>query len=421
MIAKKNVVQKIFRVLGPGLITGAADDDPSGIATYSQAGAQFGLAQLWTAAFLLPFLIAIQESCARIGATTGLGIAALVKEHYSPFILYPMVLLTLVANTVNISANLAAMIAAVQLLYSVNYYLLLFGFSFLILMLEIYLDYKTYSKFLIFLCLVFLAYPITLFIVQPSFSELLQATFLPNLHFDYEFLFMFTAVFGTTISPYLFFWQASEVVEEKKARMHDGSYLSKQFLRDLRIDNLIGMLVSQFISWSIIATTASTLHKQGISEIVTAAEAAKALKPLVHSFSQAGYLTEIIFALGIIGSGLLSIPTLAGSAAFACSEALKLKTGINKKFRRARGFYSIIIFAIIGGVSIDLFNIDPMRLLIWAAVINGIISVPLILIIFLLGNNKKIMKTHKNNTTTNIFLILAFIFMLIVTASLFFN
>lgn len=417
---KKNAVQKLFRILGPGLVTGAADDDPSGIATYSQAGAQFGFAQLWMAIFLLPFMIAIQETCARIGATTGLGIAALVRKNYSPFILYPMVFLTLAANIINISANLAALVAAVQLIYPLNYYLLLFGFSILILLLEIFLNYKIYSKFLTLLCIFLFAYPITLIIIEPSFTEIIKATFIPQIFFDFQFLFMFTAIFGTTISPYLFFWQASQVVEEKKQRRRDGSYLSKQFLRDSRIDTWIGMFISQIISWAIIATTASTLHKQGTFEIITAADAAKALEPLVHSFSHAGYLTKIIFALGIIGSGLLSIPVLAGSAAFACSEAMKFRNGIDKKFRRAQGFYSIIIFAVIGGVFINFFDIDPMRLLVYTAVINGIIAVPLIFIIFLIGNNPKIMKNNKNSIISNIFLLLAFLFMLPVTVSLLF-
>lgn len=390
-------LKKLLHILGPGLITGAADDDPSGIATYSQTGAKFGLGLLWTALFMLPFLLATQELCARIAARTGLGIAAVIKKHYSPWLLYPLVFLVLSANIFNISANLAAIIAAFRLLSPISSYLLLFIASAIILILEIFLDYKTYSKFLIYLCLFLLAYPITLFIIAPPILPLIKATIIPQIAFSFDFLFMLIAVFGTTISPYLFFWQASEVVEEKKKRGVPKDHLSERFLNDIRVDNFAGMFSSQIITWFIIAVSASTLHSQGITNISTAADAAKALEPLVQSFPNAGILAKWIFAIGIIGSGFLSIPVLAGSSAFALGEALNWKVGINKKLKNAKGFYSIIILAVAGGAIIDLFNFEPIKILVYSAVINGIVSVPLLLMLFLIGNNKNIMKEYTSN------------------------
>jgi NRAMP (natural resistance-associated macrophage protein)-like metal ion transporter len=407
-------LKRFIRAIGPGLITGAADDDPSGIATYSQTGAQFGLGLLWVTLLMLPFLIAIQELCARIGAQTGMGIAGIIKRHYSKWLLYPLVLLVLAANTFNISANLAAIVAAFQLLFPVNYYVLLFGSSIITIILEIFLNYKIYSKFLILLCLFLFAYPITLFIIKPPAFSLIKATFTPHLEFSFDFLLMLIALFGTTISPYLFFWQASEVIEEKEKRGIPKNHLKRSFLRDIRLDNFFGMLSSQVITWFIIAVAATTLHNQGIYNIGTAADAAKALEPLVHSFPNAGKLAEFIFAMGIIGSGFLSIPVLAGSSAFALGEALDWKVGINKRLRNAKGFYSIIILAMLGGIIIDLFNFEPIKLLVYSAIINGIIAVPLILILFLIGNNKKIMKNYTSKLISKILVGITFIAMTII-------
>lgn len=386
--------KKFFKVLGPGVITGAADDDPSGIATYSQAGAQFGYGQLWIAVFLLPFMTAVQEACARIGATTGRGLAQIIKENYSRKILYGSVILVVLANTINIGADIGALGAAAGLIIPISFPVLVLIFTALILTLEIFVSYRSYAKILKWLVLALLAYPLTVFLVHQPWGELLRATFIPNVEVSFAFLFIITGVFGTTISPYMFFWQASEEVEEERAKklLHHGvPSITKRFMRILRIDNFFGMLFSEIATWSIIVVAATVLHGNGITHIGTAADAARALEPLVQSFPNAGFLAKLIFATGIMGLGLLGIPVLSASASYALSEALSWKEGLNLKFKRAHGFYGVITIATLIGLTINFIGIDPMQALVFAAVFNGVAAVPLLFLIARISASKKIM------------------------------
>lgn len=397
----KQRFNRFLRILGPGLITGAADDDPSGIATYSQTGAQFGYGQLWTAIFMFPFQTAVQEACARIGAVKGKGIAAVVREHYSKKILVFVVLLVLVANTINIGADIGAMAAATRLIIPVNFVIITLLFTVVILILEIFTSYQAYAKVLKWLSLTLLAYPVTVFIVSQPWQEILRATFIPHIELNFGFLFTITGVLGTTISPYMFFWQASEEVEEEKEenrllRVGGIPRISKQYIKNLRLDTAVGMFFSEVGTWSIIVVAATILHKNGVTNIATAADAARALEPLVHTFPNSGYLAKVIFSFGIIGLGLLSVPILAGSASYALSEALKWKEGLNLKFKQAHGFYGIITIATLIGLVINFIGIDPIKVLIYTAVINGVVSVPLIFIISRIAQNDKIMGENKS-------------------------
>lgn len=400
--------------MGPGVITGAADDDPSGIATYSQTGAQFGYGQLWTVLLLLPFMTAIQEACARIGAVTGRGIAAVIKEQYSKKVLYGALFLVVLANTINIGADLGAMGAAAQLVLPVNFIVLTLAFTVLILVLEIFISYKTYAKILKWLVLSLLAYPLTLFIVQEPWGTLLKATFIPHIEPSFAFLFIITGVFGTTISPYMFFWEASEEVEEEKAKgllKKDGPHPTRSFLRHLRIDNFVGMLSSQIAAWCIIVVAATVLNANGVTNIATAADAARALEPLVHTFPHAGFIAKLIFALGVLGLGFLAVPVLSASASYAVSEALGWKEGLNLKLKRAHGFYGVITIATLIGLAINFLGIDPMKALVFAAVFNGVAAVPLIFLIVKIARNGKIMGAHKSGALSSLFLWGTFIIM----------
>ena len=318
-------IRNLLKIAGPGIITGAADDDPSGIATYTQTGAQFGYGQLWTALLVLPMLIAVQEACARIGAVTGKGISAAVKEHYSKKVLYGTLVLIVVANTINLGADLGAMGAAAQLIVPVNFTVLVLFFTATILILEIFTSYQTYARILKWLCITLFSYVITVFLVKEPWGTILKATFVPHIEFTAEFFFIITGVIGTTISPYMFFWEASEEVEEEKSKhmIHNGvPRVTKPFMRRLRLDNFLGMLSSQIAAWCVIVVGATVLHQHGITHITSAAQAAQALEPLVHTFPHAGFLAELIFAIGIVGVGFLAVPIFSGSASYALSEAL---------------------------------------------------------------------------------------------------
>jgi NRAMP (natural resistance-associated macrophage protein)-like metal ion transporter len=406
-------IKKFFGLLGPGVITGAADDDPSGIATYSQTGAQFGYGQLWTALFMFPFQTAVQEACARIGAVTGKGIAAVVNTHYSKKVLYAVVLLVLVANTINIGADIGAMAAAAHLIIPINFVILTLASTVSILLLEIFTSYKVYSKILKWLCLSLFAYPVTVFIVSQPWLSLLKATFIPHIELNFQFLFIITGVLGTTISPYMFFWQASEETEEERMEhlmTNSGKpHIGRRFIKNLRIDNFVGMLFSEIGTWSIIVVTATVLNAHGITNIKTAADAAKALEPLVSTFPNAGYVAKVIFAVGVLGLGFLSIPVLAGSAAYAFAEAFNLKEGLNQKLKKAHGFYGVITIATLVGLIINFIGIDPIRALVFAAVINGVVAVPLIFVIGVIAKNKKIMGEYKSGPISNILVWITFL------------
>ncbi len=341
-----NALKKFVRILGPGIITGAADDDPSGIATYAQTGVQFGYGQLWTALFMLPLLAGVQEACSRIGVVTGKGIAAVVREHFSKPVLYVVVLLVLIANTINIGADIGAMAAAANLLLPLPFVAFALLFTALILTLEILLSYKVYARILKWLTLSLLAYPLTVFIVAEPWPAILRATFLPHIELNFPFLFVITGVLGTTISPYMFFWQASEETEEEREAHllgKDGRpRINWGFIRTMRIDNFAGMLSSEVVTWAIIIVAATVLHGNGVTNIQTAADAARALLPLVHTFPNSGFIAQALFATGIIGLGLLAIPVLAGSASYAVSESLQWVEGLDQKLTKAWGFYGVI-------------------------------------------------------------------------------
>lgn len=419
----KHKFGRILRIFGPGLITGAADDDPSGIATYSQTGAQFGYGQLWTVLFMYPLMTAVQEACARIGAVTGKGIASVVKTHYNTKALYFVIFLVVAANTINIGADIGAMAASAQLILPINFAFLAIFFTIFVLVLEIFTSYKVYAKILKWLSLSLFAYVFTAVIVGQNWIEVIKSTFIPHVEFSAVFFFLLTGVLGTTISPYMFFWEASEEVEEEKqARLlKDGGKpnITKQYLRDIRIDNAIGMLFSELITFFIIITAASVLNSHGITNIATASEAAKALEPLVSTFPNSGFIAKTIFAFGVIGIGLMSIPVLAGSASYALSEAFNWKEGLNLKLKKAHGFYGVITVATLIGLLINFIGINPIQALVYTAVFNGIAAVPLIFIIAKIARNEKIMGEYKSGSVSNTLVWLTFAAMLLSALALF--
>jgi NRAMP (natural resistance-associated macrophage protein)-like metal ion transporter len=403
-------IRRWLRILGPGLVTGAADDDPSGIGTYSQAGAAYGTGQLWLALYMLPLLIAVQEMCARIGLVTGKGIAAVVRQHYSRRVLFVAVGLVLVANTLNVGADLGAMAATVQLLVpGAPFLFLIVVVAGGILALEVFVPYQRYAVVLKVLALSLFAYVATGLIVGPRGIDLLRATVVPNIEFTPAFLALVVGVLGTTISPYLFFWQASEEVEEVKVHHREprGTDWVRQRqallgrLRALRIDTVLGMLLSEVATWFIIFTTGSVLHTHGVTTITTADQAAAALEPLVHTFPYAGTLAKAIFAVGILGVGLLGIPVLAGSAAYAVAEAFHWKEGLAQTLRQAPGFYAVIGVATLVGLTLNLLRINPILALVYSAIINGVVAVPLLVLILLIANNRAIMQRYTNGRLAN--------------------
>lgn len=408
-------IRRVLRILGPGLVTGAADDDPSGIGTYSQAGATFGVGQLWLALYMLPMLIAVQEMCARIGLVTGRGIAANLRAHYSKPVLFFTVALVFTANTLNIGADLGAMTATIQLFApGAPFMPLLVALALAMLALEIFAPYRRYAVVLKILTLSLFAYVITGFIVGAKGVSPLQATITPNIQLTPAFLALVVGVLGTTISPYLFFWQASEEVEE--VELHplraqpsgptQQRWLTLAQINALRLDTVIGMISSEVATWFIIFTTGSVLHAHGVTNITTADQAASALEPLVHSFPHAGELARIIFAVGILGVGLLGIPVLAGSAAYAVAEAFHWNEGLARTLRQAPGFYLVMGAAIILGVLLNLLHINPIEALVYSAIINGVVAVPLLVLITLVANNKAIMRTFTNGRLSNTVVIL---------------
>ncbi|MCX6812935.1 MAG: Nramp family divalent metal transporter [Candidatus Azambacteria bacterium] len=398
----KQKIKKLFKYLGPGFITGASDDDPSGIATYSQAGAQFGYHQLWTALFSLPFLTVIQEISGRIGMVTGKGLSSVIRNYYSKKILYFAIILLFISNTVNIGADLGAMASSMQLLVKLPFSVLLLAMTALILILEIFITYKTYAKFLKYLAISLIGYVITAFAVKQNWSEVLLSTIMPTILWNKAYLLNIAAILGTTISPYLFFWQSNEEVEEEVANhklkeMGVGTpKINESDIRGLRIDTAFGMFFSNFITFFIILTAAATLARFGIMDVDTADKAALALRPIAGNFAY------LLFTVGIIGTALLSVPILAGSAAYAAAEAFNWKEGLYKKFSKAHGFYGIITVATIIGLMINFTPIPPFKVLYYAAALNGILAPPLMALIMIISNNEKIMGKHTNSRISNI-------------------
>lgn len=428
-IAKHMLHRKKFnrflRVLGPGIVTGAADDDPSGIATYSQAGATYGLGFLWAFPFMFPLLLAVQESCSRIGAVTGKGLASVIKENYSKKLLYMSVFLVVIANTINIGADLGAMAAATQLFVGIPFAILAIIYAVVIVLLVVFVKYKTYAKILKWLAVALLAYPVTAFLVGQDWPQIFQATFASMPTINADTIYILVGILGTTISPYLFFWDTSEIVEEEIAhhRLSEAGKtprISKRFLKNVRLDNFMGMSLATLTAWFIVIACSSVLFSNGITGIDTAADAARALEPLVHGFPYAGLIAKLIFSVGIIGIGLLAVPVLAGSSAYAISETLGWKEGLYRGFGKASGFYIVIIVATIVGLLINFIGIDPIKALIFTAVFNGIASVPLLWMIARVGNNKNIMGQYKNGVVSNIFVRIAFIVMSVAVLALFY-
>ena len=372
-----------WKKLGPGLITGAADDDPSGIATYSQAGAGFGYAMLWTAFLTFPLMVGIQMVSARIGRVTGHGLAANIRLHYSPALLYVLVGLLLIANTINIAADIGAMAAALKLLIGGPAHWYAIAFAMVSLVLQIFIPFPRYAPILKMLTLSLFAYVATVFVVDVPWGEVFYRTIMPSISFKADYVIAVVAVFGTTISPYLFFWQASQEVEELRATegeapLKEAPEQAHTHLQRIKIDTYIGMGFSNLIAFFIILTAAVTLHLHGITDIQTSAQAAEALRPL------AGEFAFLLFTAGIVGTGLLAVPVLAGSAAYAIAESFDWRIGLGRKLMEARGFYMILIVATLLGVALNFTPIDPIKALFWSAVINGVIAVPIMVVIMLM-------------------------------------
>ena len=380
-------------VLGPGLVTGAADDDPSGVGTYSQVGAQFGYGLAWTLFFGYPLLASIQAICARIGATTGKGISQNLRQHYSPWLLRVVVLLLLVANVINLGADLGAMGAVLALVIPGPVLLYTAGFALLSVLLEVFLSYSQYARILKWATLSLFAYVGVLFVVDVPWNQALRGVLIPSFTFDRDHAMALVAIFGTTISPYLFFWQAGQEVEEQHRRHVKPLYISHRRagieLKRIRTDTLVGMGFSHLVALFIVIATAATLHANGIRNIESAAQAAEALRPIAGDFAFA------LFAIGIIGTGLLAIPVLAGSAAYAVSEAFGWTEGLDRKPREAKAFYGAIVAAVLGGLALNLAQVDPMKALYWAAVVNGLLAPPLMVVTMLIARNRKVMGKYR--------------------------
>lgn len=416
---KKNLKKfsRFLKILGPGIVTGAADDDPSGIATYSQAGAQFGFMLPWTMLFTYPLMTAVQEACMRIGAVTGKGLAAIIGEHYSKKVLYPVVLLVVCANTLNIGSDIGAMAASTKLIIpGLAFPVLAVGFSLLIIILEVLIPYRTYIRILKWLSMALFAYFITAFLINVPWAEVLKATLVPHIQFNNSFLYIIVGIFGTTISPYLFFWETSNVVEDeitdhRLAQRGGIPKLSKPYLKRLRIDTIVGMLFSNVSAWFIIVVGAVVLNGAGVTNINSAADAARALEPLVHTFPNAGFLAKLIFATGVIGIGLQAIPVLAGSSAYAVAETFSWHEGLYHKFKQSRNFYFVIIFGTLVGLLFNFIGFDPIKALVFTAVFNGIAAVPLIYLIARVSSRKDVMGEHKSGWLSKLGLWIAFVVM----------
>ena len=405
-----NRMYGFIRKIGPGFITGAADDDPSGVATYSIAGAQYGYKMSWMSLFLIPAMVAIQEMCGRIGLVTGRGLAAVIKKYHSRGLMWFAVVLLAVANTINIGADLGIMAASLQMLLGLPFYFWIFLVAVLVIFLEVKVPYKKYSQVLKWLGLSLLVYVATALIVKQDWSEIASATLIPHVDLNMGYLMTLVGFLGTTISPYLFFWQASEEVEEEIAEKEIADFdikpvVTKRQIRGLGIDTKIGMIFSNTMTFFIILTAAATLNKNGVFNIETPQQAALALKPLAGNFAY------LLFTFGIIGIGLQSIPVLAGSVGYAVSDALGIKKGLSKKFAKARGFYAILAISTIVGLLMNLLGINTMQALYYAAIVNGVVAVPLIFIIIKLAGDRKIVGEYRSRHLNRVIAWITFVFM----------
>jgi Mn2+/Fe2+ NRAMP family transporter len=396
---RKKYQNSYLKTLGPGIITGAADDDCSGVVTYTQVGAQFGLAHSFLAVYLVPMMSAVQETCARIGIVTGNGLAATIKKHYRKELLFPLVALLVIANTVNIGADIGAMASALGLLLPINYILAMFIITAVFIFSSVVFPYQKYAQILKFLTLSLLAYIITGFIVGTDWLNLLKNMIVPQIVFSSSFFAALVAVMGTTISPYLFFWQASqEIEEERRNKIYSDhrTIVLKREIKEMRKDTYAGMLMSNIVFLFIVITAASVLHKNGVTSIETVSDAALALRPIAGNFAY------LLFTIGIFGVGLLAVPVLAGSSAYAVAEYYGWKEGLSKKFDKAKGFYGVIILSLLIGLLINFIGINPMKALYYAAILNGLISPILMFFIFRIGRDEKIMGSFTSPRWVNI-------------------
>ncbi|MFN2475184.1 MAG: Nramp family divalent metal transporter [Chthoniobacterales bacterium] len=399
-LKRGNLVQRFFRTLGPGVITGAADDDPSGIATYSVAGAQLGTSLLWTALLTWPLMSMVQMMCARIGMVTGRGLAGALRRKFDRRVVLVAALALLAANTINIGADLAGMADAAEMLTGINSHWFVVGFGIAIAAATVWLRYYQIANTLKWLCLVLFAYVITAFVAHPNWSNAIRDTFSPSWpkgHLGWQTL---VAILGTTISPYLFFWQASQEIEEEKAKgrrmCRDRQGATGRELRGRKLDVGVGAFFAVLIMYFIMLTTASTLHQHGVTEIETSRQAAEVLGPL------AGRFAAVIYTIGILGVGFLAIPTLSGSAGYALAETLSWKEGLDEKPKAAKAFYAVIVASTFAGIALDFANINPVKALFWTAVINGLLAPFLLVGVLIVASDKMIMMDQPSSILSRV-------------------
>lgn len=401
----KESFKKFLKVIGPGLVTGASDDDPSGIATYSQAGAAFGLSTLWTAIIAFPLMAVLQKMCAKIGLVTKMGLTGAIKKHYSKPVLYLMLICSFPAIVLNIGADIAAMGAVGNLLFpSVHASFFSVFFTIFLLIMIVYLPYLKIASILKYLCIVLLVYFIVPFLYQQDFGVILKNTFIPTIHFSKSYIAILVGILGTTISPYLFFWQASVEVEEQK-QLKRKLIVNKRVMDNMQQEVDFGMTFSGLIMYFIILTTGTVLFQAGVNQIDTVEQAAMALKPL------AGNSAYLLFAVGVIATGLIAIPVLSGSLSYMFTETFGWEQGLDKKFHEAKGFYIIIAISLILGLGLNYIGVSPINALIYTAILYGITAPVLIALILLISNNKKIMGKHTNSITANVLGIMALLIM----------
>ncbi|MDX6575793.1 MAG: hypothetical protein QOE96_1746 [Blastocatellia bacterium] len=395
---EKNPFKRLLLVLGPGLITGASDDDPSGIGTYTQAGASLGFATLWTAPLTLPMMAAVQFICAKIGMVSGMGLSGVLRKHYPRWVVYAAISLLVVANTINAGTDIGAIAAAINLLLPIPALALVVPIAVGIVTLQVFCSYSLISRIFKWLTVTLFGYIVAAFLARPHWGEVLKATVIPTIRFDHVYLMTLVAILGTTISPYLFFWQASQEVEEElkmgRETLAEREGATDSEIKIAEIDVDVGMLFASLVFYFVILASAATLHATGKTNIQTATDAAQALRPLSGG-------ATILFALGLIGCGFLAVPVLTGASAYAIGEAFGWNCGLNEKFHRARRFYGIIVVSTLVGMLINFLKIAPVTALFWTAVINGVLAPPLLVMIMLVSNNKKVMGKRVNGKLTN--------------------
>lgn len=400
MARKYHPIKNILDRLGPGLITGASDDDPSGIGTYSQAGAALGYSTLWTAIVTLPLMIVVQHICAKIGMCGGRGLAGVLRRYYSKKLLYPVVIGLVIANTINAGADISAIAAAINMFVPIPIVAMVIPIAVAIVVLQIWGSYRLIMKIFKWLSLSLFAYVIAAFLAKPDWYAVAKATFIPQISFSSEYITTVVAILGTTISPYLFFWEAGEEVEEEKSegrtKLSERKGATDKEIRKEKIDTIVGMLFCNVVFYFVILAAGATLHASGKTDIQSATDAAQALRPLAGNFA------TVLFGIGLVGAGLLAVPVLTGSAAYAVAETFNWPSGLDEKPRHAKKFYGVIAASTIVGVVIDFAGINPISALFWTAVINGVVAPPLLVVVMLVANNKRVMGDRVNGRWTNV-------------------